>query len=206
MIAAAVVAPLLAACVGCQALAMPFIMFGEEPTKPVAAEYPHLEGRKVAILVWADNDTLFEFRNVQLELSEYVGSVLKANVKRISLVPSRTVVDYQRSDADWDRRPPAEVGKQLDAERVLLIELTQYTTREPTSPHLYRGRISANVKVYDTALADSAPTFRTTVETVYPPGAAAEWGSSDTSVRDAAMRTFAADVSNKFHDRRVKVK
>jgi hypothetical protein len=188
-----------AALVGCQAMAMPFLMWGEEPTKNVPAEFPHLEGKKLGILVWADNDTLFEFRNVQLELSEYVAASLKANVKKLNLIANRTVVDYQRSDADWDRKPPAEVGAALGADRVLLIELTQYTTREPDSPHLYRGRISANVKVYDTSVANSSPTYKSTVETVYPPGAAA-------SVRDAAMRTFAADVTGRFHDRKVKVK
>lgn len=191
---------------GCQALALPFLMWGEEPTKSVPAEYPHLDGKKLCILVWADNDTLFEFRNVQLELSEYVAAALKANLKKADLVPNRAVIDYQRSDADWDRKPPAQVGAALGAERALLIELTQYSTREPDSPHLYRGRIAANVKIYDTSVANSSPTYKTTIETAYPPGAAAEWGSSDTSVRDAAMRGFAAEVSGRFHDRKVKVR
>ena len=189
---------------GCKALAIPFVPFMEEPTKPVPAEYPHLESRKVAILVWADSETLFEYRNVQLELSEFVLAAMKANIKKISFIPSRTIVDHQRADPDWDRQSPATLGNQLGAERVLMLELTQYTTREPESPHLYRGRISANVKVYDCAHADSAPTYRVNVETVYPPGSAAEWGSSDSSVRDATMRAFAADVAGKFHDRRVK--
>lgn len=197
----------LAACVaGCQALAIPWVAFMDEPTKPVPAEYPHLEGKKVCILVWADSDTLFEYRNAQLELSEFVLAALKANLKKITFVPNRTVVDLQRADVDWDRKSPAKLGNELGAERVLMLELTQYTTREPESPHLYRGRISANVKVYDAGQADSAPTFKANVETVYPPGDAAEWGSSDSSVRDAAMRAFAADVAGKFYDRRVKVK
>lgn len=197
----------LSACVvGCQALAIPWVAFMEEPTKPVPAEYPHLEGRKICILVWADNDTLFDYRNVQLELSEYVLAALKGNLKKVSFVPNRTIVEHQRADVDWDRKSPAALGNELGAERVLMLELTQYTTREPESPHLYRGRISANVKVYDTSHSDSAPTYRVNVETLYPSGAAAEWGSSDSSVRDATMRAFATDVAGKFHDRRVKVK
>ena len=191
---------------GCKALAIPFVPFMEEPTKPVPAEYPHLEGRKVAILVWADSETLFEYRNAQLELSEYVLAALKGNLKKVTFVPNRTIVDHQRGDPDWDRRSPAALGNELGAERVLMLELTQYTTREPESPHLYRGRISANVKVYDCSHAESAPTYRSNVETIYPSGSAAEWGSSDASVRDATMRAFAADVAGKFHDRRVKVK
>ena len=36
------------------------------------------------------------------------------------------------------------LGARFGADRALMIELTQYTTREPESPHLYRGRIAAN--------------------------------------------------------------
>src|SRR5215470_10754870 len=111
---------------GCKWVAAPFLMWGPEPTKAVPAEYPYLDGKKVCILVWADSDTLFQFRNVQLEVSEFVAEALKTGVKKISIVPNRSVVDYQRSDPNWDRTPPGKIGARFSADRVLLIELTQY--------------------------------------------------------------------------------
>lgn len=194
------------ASIGCKAIAMPWLMWGEEPTKPVPAEFPHLAGKKVCILVWADADTRFEFQHVQYELSEFLVAALKPNVKGITFVPNRGVVDYQRADADWDRKPPAKVGAKFSADRVLMIDLTQYSTREADNPHLYRAHIAASVKVYGTDDFDAGPVYKTTLETLYPTGAAGEWGTSEDSIRKSGMEAFAAEVAGKFYERQVKVK
>jgi hypothetical protein len=189
---------------GCQAMALPWLLFGEEPTKTVPAEFPHLHNQKVAILVWADSDTLFEFQHVQYELSEFVASAMKPAVKGVSFVPNRSLVDYQRGDPQWDRKPPAKIGAKFSADRVLVIELSQYTTREPDSPHIYRAHIAGTVKVYDTANFDAGPLFKTTVQSMYPVGAAGDWGTSEDAIRKAGMEAFSAEVAGKFHDRQVK--
>jgi hypothetical protein len=86
------------------------------------------------------------------------------------------------------------------------VSFTPNRTREPDSPHLYRGRISANVSVYDTAYPNSEPAYRTVVETVYPPDSVGQWGSSDNGIRLATMQLFAEEVAGKFYDRKVKVR
>lgn len=201
-----VLSAFIATLAGCQLIAAPFLMWGPEPTKDVPAEYPYLAGKKVAIIVWADTDTLFEFPQVQFEVSEYIGAAMKGNVKGMSLVPNRQVVDYQRRNSAWERRSPADIGRDFGADRVLMLELTEYTTREPGSPHLKRGRIAANLKVYDPSHKDTAPTYKTNLSSKYPTGEAAEWGVDDRSVRTEAMRLFADEVAGKFFDRKVKVK
>jgi len=182
------------------------MMWGEEPTKEVPAEFPYLQGREVCVVVWADSETLFEYPWVQLELSENVVATMKPNVKGISFTPNRSIVELQGRDVDWDRKDPALLGARFGVDRLLMIELTQYTTREPQSPHLYRGRIAANVKVYNVHYRNSDPVFKTSLEVVYPPGSVGQWGSDDQSVRKATMEAFAAELAGKFYDRRVKVK
>jgi hypothetical protein len=194
----------LSALAGCKAIALPFMMWGEEPTKLVPAESKALDGKKTCIAVWADSDTLFEFPNARLEIASFVEEALKGKVPKIATVGSRSVHDAQKQDPDWDRLPPAKFAARFRAERLLLIELTMYTTREPSSPHLYRGRISANIKVYDVEQGGDAPLFKTVVETVHPKDMPGEWGSTDTGVRRAAMEAFAADVAGRFHERKVK--
>ena len=189
---------------GCRLIAAPVMMWGKEPTKDIPAEYPYLQGKQVLILVWADPETIFEYPWVQLEISEHVATAMKPNITGIDFVTSRTVYDYQRSKPEWERTDPAVLGDHFKADRVLMIELTQYTTREPDSPHLYRGRIMANVKVYDVAYKNAAPTYRTMVETVYPKESAGEWGTDDVSIRRATMEAFGQDVAGKFFDRQVK--
>jgi len=201
--------PLLAAAlaaVGCRWVALPWVLWGPEPTRTVPAEYPYLEGKRLCVAVWADTNTQFEFPYVQLEVSEYVAAALKAHVNKVSFVPNREVVRLQQREPDWDREPPAVLGERFGAERVLLIELTQYTTREPDSPHLLRGRIAGQVKLYDTAHPDARPLYRTFVEVAFPKGGPAPWGTTETAVRRAAMEAFAAEVAGKFYDRKVKVR
>jgi hypothetical protein len=191
---------------GCKLMAAPFLLWGAEPTKEVPAEYPYLEGKKVCLLVWADWETLTEYPSVQLEVAEHATEAIKPNVPGISFTPNRKIVELQRREINWDRGDPAVLGARFGADRVLMIELTQYTTREPESPHLYRGRISANLKVYHTEYRDSAPLFKTSVETAYPPESVGEWGMDDDATRKATMEAFALEVAGKFYDRRVKVK
>jgi hypothetical protein len=202
----AVLLALAAAIGGCRLIAAPFLMWGEEPTKEVPAEYPYLEGKKVCLLVWADTETLTEYPWVQLEISEHVAEAIKPNVRTVSFIPSDKVHELQRREPDWDRSDPAVLGARFGADRVLMVELTQYTTREPESPHLYRGRIAANLKVYHTAYRKSAPAFKTSVETAYPPDSVGQWGTDDVAIRKATMEAFALDVAGKFYDRRIKVK
>ncbi len=197
---------LLSALAGCRIAAIPFILWGQPPTKLVPAEYPYLTGKKVCIVVWADNYTLLEYPFVQLEISEYVRRALEQHVQRVRFVSNRTVVDYQRSDPDWQHKHPAVIGARFHADRVLLIELTQYTTREPESTFLYRGRISANIKVYDPAYPDAGPAYKTVVETVWPEEASGQWGTNEDEIRKQTMEAFAAQVAARFHDRRVKVR
>ena len=191
---------------GCKLFAVPWLMWGQEPTKEVPAEYPYLKGKKVCVVVWADSETLFEYPWVQLEVSEHVAEAIKPNVSGASFIPNRNVVELQRRELDWDRSDPAVLGSRFGADRVLMLELTQYTTREPESPHLYRGRIAGNVKVYNTAYRDSAPAFKTTVEVAYPPDSVGQWGTDDQAIRKATMESFASELAGKFYDRRVKVK
>ena len=128
----------------------------------------------------------------------------EAQHQGVAFVPNRSVVDYQRNDGDWDRKPPAKIGTRFEAEQVLMIELTQYSTREPDAPHVYRAHITANVKVYGTDNFEAGPLYKTIVETTHPTGAAGQWGSSEDAVRKAGMEVFAADVAGKFYERKVR--
>lgn len=201
----AVLLSLLPPVAGCKLIAAPFLMWQDEPTKKVAAEFPHLSGKRVCILVWADLNTQFEYPHVRLELSEHIAAAMQGNVKGVTFVPNRQTVDYQNSNPDWDKSHPAAVGQRLGADRVLMVELSQYAMREPDSPHLYRGRIAAMVKVYDAAQPDMEPSYRAPVETVFPPDSAGKYGTSENAIRLATMEAFARDVAGKFHDRQVKV-
>jgi hypothetical protein len=200
------VAALALPCAGCALFKGAALLWGEEPTKKVPPEYPYLAGKKLCLLVWAEPYTLFEYRWVQLDLSEFVRTALDGTVHGVTFAPNRQVVEYQDRHSDWDREHPARIGTRFGADRVLLIELTQYTTREPDSPYLLRGHIGANVKVYDTAYPDAEPAYKTVVEAAYPPESVGEYGTDDRTIRAATMQAFAAKLAAKFYERQEKTK
>lgn len=197
----------LVAATGCQLIAAPFLMWGPEATKDVPAEYPHLHDKEVCLVVWCDPDTLFEYPNVRFEVSEYVAYAMKAaGIKGLSFVSNRQVTDLQAREPKWEKEPPGRLGAKFHADRVLTIELTQYTMREPDNPHLYRGHISANLRVYDCNSPDARWQWQGSTEIAYPPDSVGQWGSDERTIRRAAMELFASEVAGKFYDRKIKVK
>lgn len=186
---------------GCRALA---VLFGEQPTKTVAAEYPYLTDQRVCILVRADMETLFEYPHVQWEVADHVRVALESNVQALSVVEPRKVVDHQRANPEWETADPARLGQEFGADRVIDINLTQYTTREPESPHLHRGYITALVSVYNTQYPNSEPAYSKEVRTVYPADSPGQWGVGDQAIRRATLEAFSQEVAGKFYDRKVK--
>lgn len=184
---------------GCRALALIL----PEQTKTVAAEYPYLADKKVCIVVRAPDELLFEYPNVPWEVADHVRLALETNVRGVSVVDPKKIVDFQRSDPSWETMDPAALGKKFGADRVLEIDLTQYTTREPESPHLYRGHISAAVRVYNTEYANAQHAYQADVRTAHPAEGPGQYGANDRAIRGATMDAFGQDVANKFYDRQV---
>lgn len=190
---------------GCRALATPWILTGEEPTRRVRAEFPHLKGKKIAIVVWADSDTRFEYPFVRLELSEHIKSELESRIDNVTFCSNRQVVALQDRDPDWDRRPPARLGEQLGADRVLSVEVSQYTMREPESRHLLRGRIAAQVMVYDATRPSAGYLYKTEISVVHPDKSDGRWGNNEAAIRRETMEAFAHALVKRFYDHDEKV-
>jgi hypothetical protein len=186
---------------GCRALAL--IASGQD-TKTVPAEYPYLDGKQVAIVVHAPDETIFEHPNVQWEVADHVRVGLESNIKGIKVADTKRIFDFQRAERDWEKLDPAALGLRFGADRVLEIDLTQYETREPESPHLFRGHMTADVRIYNTEYPDSQHTYRAGIQTEYPPDGPGQYGTTDREVRRATMEAFAQDVAGKFYDRKVK--
>jgi hypothetical protein len=194
--------PLVIFSTGCRSL----VLIWPDQYRTVAADYPYLTGKRVGILVRAPDEVLFEYANVQWEVADHVRVALEGNVRGVSVVEPRKIVDFQRQDPSWETMDPALLGKRFGADRLLEIELTEYATREPESPHLYRGHVSAAVRVFNTEYPNSQPAYRTNIQTVYPPDGPGQWGTDDRAIRGAAMQAFAQDLAGKFYDRQVKVR
>jgi len=187
---------------GCNILAYPaYLLFGQ-PSRTIKAEYAHLADRTVALVLAGPPAIDFEYPYARNDLGLAVRGALGQHVKNIRLVPQEKVDDLQRSDPAWLSLGLGEIAAKLGAQRVLYLELVQFTMREPESINLFRGHIWAEVSVYEAdASQPHRPSYQTQVQVVHPEQAPLPAGpSAQIAVWRQSLSLFAQELTGKFYD------
>ena len=199
-----VVLPLVASC----NLLTPLIFVGEH-TKKILPEFDKLPGTRVAVLVWTEPATLFDYPHTRFELATYVGDKLHTEMNHRKLgtrvVDPRDVEDFIQKQPDAQIDPYA-VGRELDADYVIFIELLEFQIRDPEEPQFLRGRIHASVAVHDVrADPDRRRRFELTpVDCLYPDAQPVLLSRTNAPlIREATYRKFAELVARKFYEHNV---
>ncbi len=196
-----IVLPLLASC----NLLTPLVFVGEHKKK-ILPEFDKLAGKRVAVLVWTEPATLFEYRYARFELATYVADKLHAEMNHRKLatlvIDPRDVEDFieKKTAAQID---PYAVGGQFDVDYVIYIEVLEFQIRDPQEPQFLRGRIHASVSVHDMrADPDRRRRFELApVECVYPDGQPVLMSRINSPlIREATYRKFAEMVARKFYE------
>jgi len=195
------VIPLLASC----NLLTPFAVLGEH-RKRVLPEFDKLAGKRVAVLVWTDPATLFDYPFTRFELATYVGDKLHSEMAQRDLatevVDPRDVEDFLQKNLGA-RIDPHAVGRQFATDYVVYLEVVGFQIRDPDEPQFLRGRVNASVSVHDVrADPDSLRRFELTpVECVYPDDQPVLITATNSSlIREATYRKFAEMVARKFYE------
>lgn len=186
-------------------LATPLALF-VETKKRVPPEFDKLPGTKVAVLVWAQPSTYFDYPHVRFELATYIGDKLNAEMAQknqpVAMIDPRDVEDFVQKTAGADI-DPYKVGRQFGADYVIYVELTEFQVRDPEQPQLLRGRIGGSISVHDAK--NAAATLRrfelTPVQSIYPEDQPLVINATNTPlVREATYRKFAEQVARKFYE------
>jgi hypothetical protein len=200
-VAALVLAVWLGGCSGMRYLG--YLAAPEPGSKKVPAEFTGLEGRRVAIVIFADQRVQYENPQARLTLGSVVRAKMNEHLKNVSVVDPAKVVRYQDENAHWETLDKAELAKQFGADFVLYITLVEYSTREIGSIDLYRGRITAQCGLYEAGKSDEEGRVWSCdrIAVVYPEAAPVGVpGESGRSVREAAERLWADALVKKFYE------
>ena len=189
-------------------LLTPLIFVGEHKKK-ISPEFDKLANKRVAVLVWVQPATLFDYPFARFELATYVSDKLFAEMARRELntdvVDSRDVEDFVQKHPER-RIDPQAVGRAVNAEYVIYLEVLEFQFRDPQQPQLLQGRIHASVAAYDIQ-ADPDMTERyelTEVQCVYPEGTPVLMRATNTPlIREATYQKFAEMVARKFYEHTV---
>jgi len=200
---------LVSSLLGCNLLT-PLIFVGEH-RKKILPEFDKLAGHRVAILVWTEPATQFDYPHTRLELATYVSDKLATEMQERKLgtdvVDPRDVADFVQRNPETEVDPYA-VGKEFHADYVVFIEVLRFQIRDPDQPQFLRGTVEAAVSVHDiTADPDQLRRYELTpVTCVYPEGPPILMSRTNAPmVRQTTYHKFAEQVARKFYEHTVEL-
>jgi hypothetical protein len=192
---------------GCNLLEYPFyVLFGQSHTK-VKAEYTGLENQKTAVIIVGQSAIDFEEPYARMDLALATEQTLKEYIKGVELADQEEIQNFQRSRLDWYSMPIADILNQFQVQRLLYVELIQFTIREPDSVNLLRGHIWAQLRVYEQESdTPDIPVLETEAEVVFPEQAPSSYSEAARfNIRQQSIGLFSQEVARKFYDHKKEV-
>ena len=137
----------------------------------IEAQYRGLENQTVAVLVTADEYTLFEHPTAPAAVCRQTSSKLATEITGVRVLNPKQIDQFQKDNPYWSTVVYGELLGRLGVERLVLIDLITYALREPGNSYKWQGQIVANIGVYEAQANDPNQfVFATTLQTSYPRG------------------------------------
>ncbi len=102
-------------------------------------------GVRVAVVCYADDELTYQYDSIDYLLS--VGIAARFRQHQIDVVSPDRVRLWLEENPDWDT--PDEIGAEFDVTYVVYVDISSFSLYEHDSRHLYRGRASGIVSVYE---------------------------------------------------------
>lgn len=176
--------------------------------KSVAAEFTGLKNHSVAVVIYADEGTQYQYPYVQLNLGALIANELVNKVKGVTTTDPLNVISYQRQNVRWDEMDRTAIGKALGAQYVLCVTLVEFATVEKGYLDLIRGRITAEASLYKVDLPERKACLwrEKDIRVVFPDRPTARIGNNEEIFRLAAMRRFVRILVRNFYAHKVEEK
>ena len=178
------------------------------PTLP--AKYANLKHQTVAVMVWADRGVAIEQPNLQYELTALIQRKLtdsqhdkKPKELEGTTFPwsAESVLRYQRDHPESEEEAIADVAPKLAVSRLIYIEIEDFQTRPSDSLELYRGSITATLKVLEIKDGKAKLAYEEeNIHDVYPPKSPEEGvpNKGELWAYEGTVEQFATDMANRF--------
>jgi hypothetical protein len=170
---------------------------GPEIIKP---EYQGLIGKSVAVVVAADERTLYQYPDAPNQVTKYVSSRLAVDVPGIRLTDPAQLAKWTRENPDWIAIPHGDLARELKVDRLVHISLAQYSTHEQNNRDVWQGNMVAKVGVVEADAPNPHNFVYSSTQSVqYPPDNPVGLLRSDDQTIQAGMLTaFAGKLGALF--------
>ena len=108
-----------------------------------------LEGYKVAVVIDTDLAIHYEHPGVSTLIAEAIAGRIAKNVPNVSVVRPNSVARWQFDTPQWTAMPSSEIARSLSVDRVVYVELQNYSLTPPGNHWLWEGRCSAMIGIIE---------------------------------------------------------
>ena len=115
----------------------------------VLAKYRGLENKSVAVLAHSDQRTAYEFPTAIPNIVGNMVLILDKNVPGVRVLDPRYSVTWMHQTPGWPTLPLADLAKELDVDRVVVIDIFEYRLNPEGNSFLWDGVAGANVSVVE---------------------------------------------------------
>lgn len=175
---------------------------GPTKTVHVTAEYTGLAGKRVAVIVAADEYVLYRHPRAPLVVGQVVAGQIAGNVTGAVLTDPGEIVAFQRANPYWATLPYGELANRLGVDRVIYIDLAEYSTQEPGNKELWQGVIMANIGIIETdATYPDNFAYANAIRAAFPEGREIGVANADSAtVQLGMLKIFGQKVGWLFYD------
>jgi len=188
---------------GCGRLTYFFWPFGRIETVP--AEFDGLKNHSVAVVIFATENTQYEYPWAALNMSAMISSKLKGAVEGVTTIDPQKVSAYQRNNLHWTEMDKTKLGKALKADFVLYISLVEFSTSEKGYIDTLRGTIDGEIKIYDCSKREDDACVWTgdNIRVQFPPTPLVRTTRNEMGIRSEILRRFSDELVRKFYEYKI---
>lgn len=108
-----------------------------------------LEGYRVAVVIDTDLAIHYEHPGISTLIAEAVAGRIAKNVPNVSVIRPGSVARWQFDTPQWTAMPSSEIATSLGVDRVVFIDLQNYSLTPPGNHWLWEGRCSAMIGIIE---------------------------------------------------------
>src|SRR5439155_26002416 len=97
--------------------------------------------KTVAIVVYAPAATIDEYSGARDEISDFVATQMREHMGNTRIVAPRDVIYWQNDTLTWQNLSAKDIGRHFKVDRVLFIEVLDYSMRRPMGVSNLEGRL-----------------------------------------------------------------
>lgn len=139
----------------------------------VKAQYLGLENKTVAVIVAADDFTLFRYPNAAFMICRATSARISDEIPGTRVVDPKQIIKFQQDNPYWNTLLLSDLEKKLGVDRLVYVDLVEYETHEAGNQHVGQGKIVGNVGVLEAdasqrGLDPDQFAFNAAVQSLYP--------------------------------------